>query len=383
MQGAGKGRCEAKFECMGKLRKYMIMLTLLAMLLLGGCAVEYFGTIEGNNQAGRVLLITGPAEAGPDAYDAAGVLSEKYGRWLIHRELAAETVADPEQYRAAVAELTGESGADALILLPAYRGAADICADTDLLTVAIEPEEDAALIAAAADGVFAANRPAMGEAAIAQAVEMEAKAVAYFHNGGFRYSWEMRERSQAAAEEAGLGFVQFPAALAEDEKKLQGAIRELGEEYGKDIALISDDGELEGAFIEAALATGCICPPQPGLSPYGAYGAAFRVEKPEDRYSGLDEYLRLVNRELVTVLLISNRFATWRRPVISAAADAATEYAFSWLKGHVPSRSDSAALRQCLLNANGKQLETYKKEGVEYANYWLHLVNIRVFDESG
>ena len=158
----------------------LILVLLLLALALAACAVENFGTIATNNQAGRVLLITGPSAEDQEAYAAATALSERYGRYLPHQELSSETVADPERYAAAVLQALADTKADAVILAPAYSGAAVACAKTSVLTIALRPREEPAVIAAAADLVVDADYAAVGEVAVKQAADLGATAFVYY-----------------------------------------------------------------------------------------------------------------------------------------------------------------------------------------------------------
>jgi len=385
----------------------LILLLFLLALVPAACAVENFGTIEANNQAGRVLIVTGEEAGDREAYAAAQALSARYGRYLLHRELAAETLADPRLYAAAVLQAVAETKAGALILAPAYAGAAAACGETPILTIALCPEEEAPLIAAAADLVADADDTAAGAMAVAQAVEFGATAFVYYRGGQADDGEALLERTKAAALQAGLDFIVEELPRGDLAAGLDSSLGRLialsgarpaisGSNSGAEeddcapetaaagsLAVFSDDAGAEEELIAAALRHGCICPPQPSLTPYGAYGRVFGIAEPGDLYGGLSQYLKLLNRELVTARKLSGRFAAWRRPLMFVEADAAAEYAFLWLAGRTQDQGEAAWFRQCLLNANAKTISTYDREGAAYANYWLHLINIRVFDESG
>lgn|GEM_PF-6082638 len=385
------------------------LLTLLLFLLtlaVSACAIQSFGSIENNNQAGRVLVLTGREAENPDAYAAAQALSARYGRYLRHQELDAQTVADPRRYAAAVLKAVADAKADAVILAPAYAGAAAACAETPALAIALRPREEAALIAGAADLVLDADYGAAGAMAAAQAAELGASAFVYYQSNRLDENGEMLEQARAAAVQAGLAFIVEPLPKGDVAAGLDSRLERLAPLYagkgaalsepsaateGEDdcvdaavlnsLALFSDDAGAEEQIIAAALRHGCICPPQPSLTPYGAYGRVFGVTEPGERYGGLLGYLKQVNRKLVTELKLNGFFAAWRRPLDFVEMDAAAEYAFLRLAGRTP--EDGSQFRQCLLNANAKAISTYDRDGAAYANYWLHLINIRVFDESG
>ena len=220
-------------------------------------------------------------------------------------------------------------------------------------------------------------------------------------DGRAAYSEELLKRTQAAAAQAGLTFILKDLPQGDLAAGWDSSLEQLKAQYATEsaaggdsqaaedcdapsvvsgMALFSDDSSAEEQLIAAALRNGCLCPPQLSLTPYGAYGRVFGVAEPGDRYNSLSEYLKLINRDLVIKLELPGRFVAWQRPLDFVEADAAAEYAFLRLAGQA---SDPTAFRQCLLNANAKTISTYDQAGAIYANYWLHLINIRVFDESG
>ncbi len=385
-----------------RMKKRLLLLLLLPALLLSACAIENLGSIETNNQAGRVLVIMGEAGESQAAWDTVQALSAKYGRYLLYRTLDAATLADPARYATAVGQAIRDTGAQAVILAPAYAGAAQACGETAALTIALQPREAAALIAAEADLVVDADYAAIGEMAVEQALAYGATSLVYYEQGGFDYSSGLLARMEEAAGEQGLDLIRETLPEADLDAGLDGSLNRLmaksraekatapaapaeadescGPSWGAQgiPALFSDDPAAEEALLAAALRHGCICLPLPSLTPYGAFSRVFGIDQPADLHQGLSEYLRQVNLEIVANLRRPWNFAAWRRPLDSLELLAAAEYAFLWLK-----EGGSADFRQCLTNANAKAISTYNDGDGAYDNYWLHLISIREYGESG
>lgn len=308
----------------------------------------------------KIGILTGTVSQNEEEYRAGQNIVAKYGEEHVITMTYPDKFMDEQETTISnIVNMASDPDVKAIIICQAVPGvsagiqkAREI--RNDILFIAGTPGEDPALIAGAADIVFAMDELSMGKTLIDQSVKMGAKTFVHYsfpRHMGYALLAKRRDLLRENAAKAGIEFVEATAPDPTGDAGVTGAqqfiledVPKLVAKYGKDTAFFSTNCAMQVPLIQAVTKTGALYPQPCCPSPYHGYPQAFEIEIPEDK-KGDVEYAIEEIRKAVAEKGMTGRLSTWPRPAAMMFVQAGAEYAIKYAKGEIKEKLDMDAIK--------------------------------------
>lgn len=318
----------------------------------------------------KIAILTGTVSQGEEEYRAAQAAIATYGEDKVLTDTYPDNfMAEQETTISKLLAFAADPDVKAIIMCQAVPGAKAgfdqirAMGRDDILLIAGVPQEDPAVIAAAADLVMYADEVAQADTIMETCDKwgievfihysfprhMAMELIAGRHNllaeNAEALGIEMVDRTAPdPTNEAGGGIPAAQQFILEDVPKVM-------EEYaGKKIAFFSTNCAMQEPLQTAVLAAGADAfYPQPCCaSPYHAFPASMGLGLSESE--AMDKFDSATMLQTIADKLAETdsvgRFSTWPAPVNMGIIAVAAEYAWNYIDGDITERNDEAALRE-------------------------------------
>lgn len=372
--------------------KKLLCLALAAMLCLAlaACAVA-----EGN---WKIAILTGTTSQGEEEFRAAERAQKADPEHIVTDTYPDNFMAETETTISKLIAFASDPDVKAIVMCQAVPGAKAAfdkiraMGRDDMLLVAGVPQEDPAVIAAAADFVLYTDEPKQGDTIMETCAKW---GVDVFVHCSFprHLAMETIAARKALLEEnaAALG-IQYVEATAPDptgDAGVAGAQQfiledvplKLKEFEGKKVAFFTTNCGMQEPLQAAILDQPNAYYPQPCCpSPYHAFPASLGLEIK----AGGDDTEAL--KAIAAVLKEHNalgRYSTWPSPVNMSIVDVSVEYAKKWIAGEITSKNDGAAIAAMFEEkAPGAIVSNYTNaDGQTFDNYYTVLLGAVDFND--
>ena len=255
----------------------------------------------------------------------------------------------------------------------------------DILLIAGTPQEDPAVIAAAADFVMYADEVAQGDTILETCANWGIDVLIHYsfpRHMAMELIVARHELMKANADALGIELVDVTAPdptaeaglSASQQFILEDVPQQLAKYEGKKVAFFTTNCGMQPSLQAACLDEPNAYYPQPCCpSPYHAFPATLGLEL---EIGGDDEAaLKQIAAKLAEHDAVG-RFSTWAHPVAMTMIEIGVEYAKEYIDGNITSRNDAAAL-DALMQAKvpGAVMSTYTDaNGTNYDNYYTVLL---------
>lgn len=318
----------------------------------------------------KIAILTGTVSQGEEEYRAAQAAIATYGEDKVLTDTYPDNfMAEQETTISKLLAFAADPDVKAIIMCQAVPGAKAgfdqirAMGRDDILLIAGVPQEDPAVIAAAADVVMYADEVAQADTIMETCDKwgievfihysfprhMAMELIAGRHNllaeNAEALGIEMVDRTAPdPTNEAGGGIPAAQQFILEDVPKVM-------EEYaGKKIAFFSTNCAMQEPLQTAVLAAGADAfYPQPCCaSPYHAFPASMGLGLSESE--AMDKFDSATMLQTIADKLAetdsAGRFSTWPAPVNMGIIAVAAEYAWNYIDGTITERNDEATLRE-------------------------------------
>lgn len=318
----------------------------------------------------KIAILTGTVSQGEEEYRAAQAAIATYGEDKVLTDTYPDNfMAEQETTISKLLAFAADPDVKAIIMCQAVPGAKAgfdqirAMGRDDILLIAGVPQEDPAVIAAAADLVMYADEVAQADTIMETCDKwgievfihysfprhMAMELIAGRHNllaeNAEALGIEMVDRTAPdPTNEAGGGIPAAQQFILEDVPKVM-------EEYaGKKIAFFSTNCAMQEPLQTAVLAAGADAfYPQPCCaSPYHAFPASMGLGLSDSE--AMDKFDSATMLQTIADKLAETdsvgRFSTWPAPVNMGIIAVAAEYAWNYIDGDITERNDEAALRE-------------------------------------
>lgn len=372
--------------------KKLLCLALAAMLCLAlaACAVA-----EGN---WKIAILTGTTSQGEEEFRAAERAQKADPEHIVTDTYPDNFMAETETTISKLIAFASDPDVKAIVMCQAVPGAKAAfdkiraMGRDDMLLIAGVPQEDPAVITAAADFVLYTDEPKQGDTIMETCAKWGIDV--FVHYSFPRHlAMETIAAHKALLEEnaAALG-IQYVEATAPDptgDAGVAGAQQfiledvplKLKEFEGKKVAFFTTNCGMQEPLQAAILDQPNAYYPQPCCpSPYHAFPASLGLEI----QAGGDDTEAL--KAIAAVLKEHNalgRYSTWPSPVNMSIIDVSVEYAKKWIAGEITSKNDGAAIAAMFEEkAPGAIVSNYTNaDGQTFDNYYTVLLGAVDFND--
>ena len=372
--------------------KKLLCLALAAMLCLAlaACAVA-----EGN---WKIAILTGTTSQGEEEFRAAERAQKADPEHIVTDTYPDNFMAETETTISKLIAFASDPDVKAIVMCQAVPGAKAAfdkiraMGRDDMLLIAGVPQEDPAVITAAADFVLYTYEPKQGDT-IRETCANWGVDVFVHYSFPRHLAMETIAARKALLEEnaAALG-IQYVEATAPDptgDAGVAGAQQfiledvplKLKEFEGKKVAFFTTNCGMQEPLQAAILDQPNAYYPQPCCpSPYHAFPASLGLEI----QAGGDDTEAL--KAIAAVLKEHNalgRYSTWPSPVNMSIIDVSVEYAKKWIAGEITSKNDGAAIAAMFEEkAPGAIVSNYTNaDGQTFDNYYTVLLGAVDFND--
>lgn len=354
-------------------RRLLSMLLVLTMLVsLCSCGKKK----EAANENWKIAILTGTVSQGEEEFRAAEKAIETYGaEHVVTATYPDNFMSEMETTVSQIVSFASDPDVKAIVMCQAVPGAKagfdkvrEMGRD-DILLIAGTPQEDPAVISAAADVVMYADEVAQGDTIMETCAKW---GIDVFIHYSFPRHMAMElivgrhELLQKNADALGIELVDVTAPdptaeaglSASQQFILEDVPQQLEKYAGKKVAFFTTNCGMQPSLQTACLDEPNAYYPQPCCpSPYHAFPATLGLEL---NIGGDDtEALKQIAAKLNEHDAVG-RFSTWESPVAMTIIEIGAEYAKAYIDGEVKEKNDSAKL---------KELFTAKVAGAKVANY--------------
>ena len=372
--------------------KKLLCLALAAMLCLAlaACAVA-----EGT---WKIAILTGTTSQGEEEFRAAERAQKADPEHIITDTYPDNFMAETETTISKLVAFASDPDVKAIVMCQAVPGAKAAfdkiraMGRDDMLLIAGVPQEDPALITAAAGFVLYTDEPRQGNTIMETCAKWGVEV--FVHCSFPRHlAMETIAARKALLEEnaAALG-IEYVEATAPDPTGdagvagaqqfiLEDVPAKLKEYEGKKVAFFTTNCGMQEPLQAAILDQPNAYYPQPCCpSPYHAFPASLGLEI----QAGGDDTEAL--KAIAAVLKEHNalgRYSTWPSPVNMSIIDVSVEYAKKWIAGEITSKNDGAAIAAMFEEkAPGAIVSNYTNaDGQTFDNYYTVLLGAVDFND--
>ena len=372
--------------------KKLLCLALAAMLCLAlaACAVA-----EGN---WKIAILTGTTSQGEEEFRAAERAQKADPEHIITDTYPDNFMAESETTISKLVAFASDPDVKAIVMCQAVPGAKPAfdkiraMGRDDMLLVAGVPQEDPAVITAAADFVLYTDEPKQGDTIMETCAKWGVDVFVHYSFPRHLAMETIAARKALLEENAAALGIQYVEATAPDptgDAGIAGAQQfiledvplKLKEFEGKKVAFFTTNCGMQEPLQAAILDQPNAYYPQPCCpSPYHAFPASLGLEI----QAGGDDTEAL--KAIAAVLKEHNalgRYSTWPSPVNMSIIDVSVEYAKKWIAGEITSKNDGAAIAAMFEEkAPGAIISNYTNaDGQTFDNYYTVLLGAVDFND--
>lgn len=372
--------------------KKLLCLALAAMLCLAlaACAVA-----EGN---WKIAILTGTTSQGEEEFRAAERAQKADPEHIVTDTYPDNFMAETETTISKLIAFASDPDVKAIVMCQAVPGAKAAfdkiraMGRDDMLLVAGVPQEDPAVIAAAADFVLYTDEPKQGDTIMETCAKWGVDVFVHYSFPRHLAMETIAARKALLEENAAALGIQYVEATAPDptgDAGVAGAQQfiledvplKLKEFEGKKVAFFTTNCGMQEPLQAAVLDQPNAYYPQPCCpSPYHAFPASLGLEIK----AGGDDTEAL--KAIAAVLKEHNalgRYSTWPSPVNMSIVDVSVEYAKKWIAGEITSKNDGAAIAAMFEEkAPGAIVSNYTNaDGQTFDNYYTVLLGAVDFND--
>lgn len=372
--------------------KKLLCLALAAMLCLAlaACAVA-----EGN---WKIAILTGTTSQGEEEFRAAERAQKADPEHIVTDTYPDNFMAETETTISKLIAFASDPDVKAIVMCQAVPGAKAAfdkiraMGRDDMLLVAGVPQEDPAVIAAAADFVLYTDEPKQGDTIMETCAKWGIDVFVHYSFPRHLAMETIAARKVLLEENAAALGIQYVEATAPDptgDAGVAGAQQfiledvplKLKEFEGKKVAFFTTNCGMQEPLQAAILDQPNAYYPQPCCpSPYHAFPASLGLEIK----AGGDDTEAL--KAIAAVLKEHNalgRYSTWPSPVNMSIIDVSVEYAKKWIAGEITSKNDGAAIAAMFEEkAPGAIVSNYTNaDGQTFDNYYTVLLGAVDFND--
>ena len=372
--------------------KKLLCLALAAMLCLAlaACAVA-----EGN---WKIAILTGTTSQGEEEFRAAERAQKADPEHIVTDTYPDNFMAETETTISKLIAFASDPDVKAIVMCQAVPGAKAAfdkiraMGRDDMLLVAGVPQEDPAVIAAAADFVLYTDEPKQGDTIMETCAKWGIDVFVHYSFPRHLAMETIAARKALLEENAAALGIQYVEATAPDptgDAGVAGAQQfiledvplKLKEFEGKKVAFFTTNCGMQEPLQAAILDQPNAYYPQPCCpSPYHAFPASLGLEIK----AGGDDTEAL--KAIAAVLKEHNalgRYSTWPSPVNLSIVDVSVEYAKKWIAGEITSKNDGAAIAAMFEEkAPGAIVSNYTNaDGQTFDNYYTVLLGAVDFND--
>ena len=369
--------------------KKIVCLLLVAVMALGLCSLS--AKAEANDNW-KVAILTGTVSQGEEEFRAAEKAVATWGADHIITDTYPDNfTSEMETTVSKLVAFASDPDVKAIVMcqaVPGAKAAFDKIREMgrdDILLIAGTPQEDPAVIAAAADVVMYADEAKQGDTIMETCANW---GIDVFIHYSFPRHMAMElivarhELLEKNAEALGIEMVDViapdPTAeaglSASQQFILEDVPQQLAKYEGKKVAFFTTNCGMQPSLQAAVLDEPNAYYPQPCCpSPYHAFPATLGLEL---EIGGDDEdalhqiALKLQEHDAV------GRFSTWAHPVAMTIIEVGVEYAKAYIDGEITERNDADKLKALLeAKVSGAKVEPYTDaKGTTFDNYYTILL---------
>ena len=372
--------------------KKLLCLALAAMLCLAlaACAVA-----EGN---WKIAILTGTTSQGEEEFRAAERAQKADPEHIITDTYPDNFMAESETTISKLVAFASDPDVKAIVMCQAVPGAKPAfdkiraMGRDDMLLIAGVPQEDPAVITAAADFVLYTDEPKQGDTIMETCAKWGIDVFVHYSFPRHLAMETIAARKALLEENAAALGIEYVEATAPDptgDAGVAGAQQfiledvplKLKEYEGKKVAFFTTNCAMQEPLQAAILDQPNAYYPQPCCpSPYHAFPASLGLEI----QAGGDDTEAL--KAIAAVLKEHNalgRYSTWPSPVNMSIIDVSVEYAKKWIAGEITSKNDGAAIAAMFEEkAPGAIVSNYTNaDGQTFDNYYTVLLGAVDFND--
>ena len=372
--------------------KKLLCLALAAMLCLAlaACAVA-----EGT---WKIAILTGTTSQGEEEFRAAERAQKADPEHIITDTYPDNFMAETETTISKLIAFASDPDVKAIVMCQAVPGAKAAfdkiraMGRDDMLLVAGVPQEDPAVITAAADFVLYTDEPKQGDTIMETCAKWGVDVFVHYSFPRHLAMETIAARKALLEENAAALGIEYVEATAPDPTGdagvagaqqfiLEDVPAKLKEYEGKKVAFFTTNCAMQEPLQAAILDQPNAYYPQPCCpSPYHAFPASLGLEI----QAGGDDTEAL--KAIAAVLKEHNalgRYSTWPSPVNMSIIDVSVEYAKKWIAGEITSKNDGAAIAAMFEEkAPGAIISNYTNaDGQTFDNYYTVLLGAVDFND--
>ena len=372
--------------------KKLLCLALAAMLCLAlaACAVA-----EGT---WKIAILTGTTSQGEEEFRAAERAQKADPEHIITDTYPDNFMAETETTISKLVAFASDPDVKAIVMCQAVPGAKAAfdkiraMGRDDMLLIAGVPQEDPAVITAAADFVLYTDEPRQGDTIMETCAKWGVEVFVHYSFPRHLAMETIAARKALLEENAAALGIEYVEATAPDPTGdagvagaqqfiLEDVPAKLKEYEGKKVAFFTTNCGMQEPLQAAILDQPNAYYPQPCCpSPYHAFPASLGLEI----QAGGDDTEAL--KAIAAVLKEHNalgRYSTWPSPVNMSIIDVSVKYAKKWIAGEITSKNDGAAIAAMFEEkAPGAIVSNYTNaDGQTFDNYYTVLLGAVDFND--
>ncbi|NLF28773.1 MAG: DUF3798 domain-containing protein [Clostridiales bacterium] len=362
----------------------MLLALMISMIALGGIATAE----EGN---WKIAILTGTTTQGEEEFRAAERLAAAYPDNVITDTYPDQFMAEQETTISKLVAFAADPDVKAIIMCQAVPGAKpgfdkvrEMGRD-DILLIAGTPQEDPAVISAAADIVMYSDEVKQGDTIMETLANWGVEVFIHYsfpRHMAMELIVARHELLKANAEALGIEMYDVTAPdptaeagpTASQQFILEDVPQQMAKYEGKKVGFFTTNCGMQEPLQTAVLAQPNAYYPQPCCpSPFHAFPAVLGLEL--DLSGNSEDALRAIAAELAKKEAVG-RFSTWPAPVAMSMIEIGFDYAKAYIEGSIEGRNDAEALKALFSEKlGGAIIENYTNaEGTTFDNYYTILL---------
>lgn len=355
-------------------------------------AAEAASSTAGAEGNWKIAILTGTVSQGEEEFRAAEKAIEKYGaEHIITATYPDNFMSEMETTVSQIVSFGSDPDVKAIVMCQAVPGAKagfdkvrEMGRD-DILLIAGTPQEDPAVISAAADIVMYADEAAQGDTIMETCKEWGVDVLIHYsfpRHMAMELIVARHELLKQNADALGIELVDVTAPdptaeaglSASQQFILEDVPQELKKYEGKKVAFFTTNCGMQPSLQQACLDEPNAYYPQPCCpSPYHAFPATLGLELAigGDDTQALEQIAAKLNEHDAV-----GRFSTWASPVAMTIIAVGVDYAKDYIDGKITDKNDAAALKALLEErVSGAQINNYTDaNGTTFENYYTILL---------
>ena len=347
---------------------------------------------DATNDNWKIAVLTGTVSQGEEEFRAAEKAVATWGAdHIITATYPDNFMSEMETTVSTLVGFASDPDVKAIVMCQAVPGAKagfdkirEMGRD-DILLIAGTPQEDPAVISAAADIVLYADEVAQGDTILETCSNWGVDVLIHYsfpRHMAMELIVGRHELMKANADALGIELVDVTAPdptaeaglSASQQFILEDVPQQLAKYEGKKVAFFTTNCGMQPSLQAACLDAANAYYPQPCCpSPYHAFPATLGLEL---EIGGDDEAALKQIANKLAEHDATGRFSTWAHPVAMAMIELGVEYAKGYIDGTITSRNDAVALDALMQEkVPGAVVNTYTDaNGVTYDNYYTVLL---------